>query len=194
VPGMMVLILMLFPAILGALVVVREKESGTIFNLYASPVYRWEIILGKAVPYITVAFLDYLIIFAMSIFLFQVRFTGSFWVLSSAALLYSICTIGIGLLFSIIMRTQLSAMLITFLATVTPAFNYSGFLSPVSSMDQLGQFIAHLIPATYFMEVVRGVYLKGLGLGFFWPNLLALTIYTLVVYTLAWSLLIKRIR
>jgi len=194
VPGMMVLILMLFPAILGALVVVREKESGTIFNLYASPVYRWEIILGKAVPYITVAFLDYLIIFAMSIFLFQVRFTGSFWVLSSAALLYSICTIGIGLLFSIIMRTQLSAMLITFLATVTPAFNYSGFLSPVSSMDQLGQFIAHLIPATYFMEVVRGVYLKGLGLGFFWPNLLALTIYTLVVYSLAWSLLIKRIR
>ena len=130
----------------------------------------------------------------MSIFLFQVRFTGSFWVLSSAALLYSICTIGIGLLFSIIMRTQLSAMLITFLATVTPAFNYSGFLSPVSSMDQLGQFIAHLIPATYFMEVVRGVYLKGLGLGFFWPNLLALTIYTLVVYSLAWSLLIKRIR
>jgi ABC-2 type transport system permease protein len=194
VPGMMVLILMLFPAILGALVVVREKESGTIFNLYASPVYRWEIILGKAVPYITVAFLDYLIIFAMSIFLFQVRFTGSFWVLSSAALLYSICTIGIGLLFSIIMRTQLSAMLITFLATVTPAFNYSGFLSPVSSMDQLGQFIAHLIPATYFMEVVRGVYLKGLGLGFFWPNLLALTIYTLVVYSLAWSLLTKRIR
>ena len=194
VPGMLVLILMLFPAILGALVVVREKESGTIFNLYASPVHRWEIILGKAVPYITVAFLDYLIIFAMSILLFQVRFTGSFWVLTSAALLYSICTIGVGLLFSIIMRTQLSAMLVTFLATMTPAFNYSGFLSPVSSMDAQGQFIAHLIPATYFMEVVRGVYLKGLGLGFFWPNLLALTTYTLVVYSLAWLFLNKRIR
>ncbi len=193
VPGMIVLILMMFPAILGALVVVREKEAGTIFNLYASPAARWEILLGKALPYIAVAFLDYLIIYAMSIWLFQVRFIGSFWVLSAGALLYSACTIGIGVMFSVLMRTQLAAMLITFLATMTPAFNYSGFISPVASMDPQGQFIAHLIPATYFMGMVRGVYLKGLGFDFFWPDLLALAVYTLVVYALAWALFRKRI-
>ncbi len=157
VPGMLVLILMLFPAILGALVMVREKEAGTIFNLYASAASRWEILFGKAVPYIAVAFLDYLLIFAMSIWLFGVRFIGSVWVLSSAALLYSTCTVGIGLLISVLVRTQLAAMLITFLATITPAFNYSGFITPVSSMDAQGQFVARLIPATYFMEMVRAV-------------------------------------
>jgi len=193
VPGMIVLILMLFPAILGALVVVREKEAGTIFNLYASPAARWEIVLGKALPYIAVAFLDYLIIYAMSIWLFQVRFIGSFWVLSTGALLYSACTIGIGVMFSVLMRTQLAAMLITFLVTMTPAFNYSGFISPVASMDPIGQFISHLIPATYFMGMVRGVYLKGLGFDFFWPDMLALTAYTAVVYGLAWLFLRKRI-
>jgi ABC-2 type transport system permease protein len=193
VPGMIVLILMLFPAILGALVVVREKEAGTIFNFYASPARRWEILLGKALPYIAVAFLDYLIIYAMSIWLFQVRFVGSFWVLSAGALLYSACTIGIGVMFSALMRTQLAAMLVTFLATMTPAFNYSGFISPVASMDAVGQFIAHLIPATYFMGMVRGVYLKGLGFDFFWPDLMALAAYAVVVYGLAWAFLKKRI-
>ncbi len=193
VPGMLVLILMLYPALLGALLVVRENEAGTIFNFYDSPVYRWEILLGKALPYIVVAFLDYLMIYAMSIWLFQVRFIGDFWVLSSAALLYSICSIGIGLLISVLTRTQLAAMLITFLSTMTPAFNYSGFMTPVSSMDATGQFIAHLIPATYFMGIVRGTYLKGLGFDFFWPDLLALGIYTLVLYGLSWLFLKKRI-
>jgi ABC-2 type transport system permease protein len=184
---------MLFPAILGELLVVRENESGTIFNFYASPAARWEILAGKSLPYIAVAFLDYLIIFAMSIWLFQVRFVGSFWVLSAGALLYSACTIGIGVMFSALMRTQLAAMLVTFLATMTPAFNYSGFISPVASMDAVGQFIAHLIPATYFMGMVRGVYLKGLGFDFFWPDLMALAAYAVVVYGLAWAFLKKRI-
>ncbi len=193
VPGLLVLILMLFPAILGALLVVREKESGTIFNYYASPVRRWEIIAGKVLPYLGVAMIDYLIIYTASRWIFEVRFTGSFGVLTLGALLYSVCTIGIGLLISILARTQLAAMLITFLATVTPAFNYSGFITPVASMDTMGQFVAHLIPATYFMTVVRGSYLKGLGLGFYWLELAALGLYTLAVYGACWALLKKRI-
>jgi len=193
VPGMQVIVLMLFPAILGALLIVRERETGTIFNLIASPAKRWEILAGKAIPYITVAFLDYLITFAMSIFLFKVRFIGSFLFLSCAALLYSTCTIGIGLVFSVIARTQLVAMLITFLATITPAFNYSGFLAPVASQDQVGQFVAHLIPATYFMDMVRGTYLKGLGFAFYWQDLVALALYAIVIYTIALTLFRKRI-
>ncbi|MDY6941668.1 MAG: ABC transporter permease [Pseudomonadota bacterium] len=193
VPGMVVLIMMMFPAILGALLVVREKESGTIFNLYASPVRRWEILAGKALPYIGVSMLDYLLIYVMSLYLFQVRFVGSFWLLTAAATLYATCTIGLGLLISVLTRTQLAAMLITFLVTITPAFNYSGFITPIASMDETGQFIAHLIPATYFMRITRGSYLKGLNLEQVSFDLAALAIYTLIVYLIAWAMLRKRI-
>jgi ABC-type multidrug transport system permease subunit len=124
---------------------------------------------------------------------FQVRFVGSVFVLSVGALLYSVCTIGIGMLISILTRTQLAAMLVTFLATVTPAFNYSGFITPVGAMDRVGQLIAQFIPATHFMSVVRGSYLKGLGLDFYWPQLGALAVYTVVVYGLCWVFLKKRI-
>ena len=193
VPGMMVIIMMFFPAILGALLIVREKEAGTIFNFYASPVRKWEILAGKAIPYIAVAFLTYLILFAMSISLFETRFIGSFWVLSVGTLLYTICTIGIGLLISVVTRTQLAAMLLTFMLTVTPAFNFSGFLAPVASQDAVGQFVAQLLPATYFMKVVRGTYLKGLGFEFYGPDLAALTVYAILIYLATWLLLKKRI-
>lgn len=193
VPGILVLVLMMFPALLGALLIVREKESGSIFNLYASPTGRLEIIVGKVLPQLAVAMLDYAVMFASSRWIFDVRFTGSFGVLTAGALLYSVCTIGIGLLISILTRTQLAAMFVTFLVTMTTAFNYSGFVTPVASMDAVGQFIAQLIPATHFMTVVRGSYLKGLGFGYYWPQLGALALYTLVVYALAWLSLRKRI-
>ena len=193
VPGLLVLILMLFPALLGSLLIVREKESGTIFNLYASPTGRMEIILGKLLPYLAVAMLDYFMIFALSRWIFEVRFTGSFLVLTAGTVLYSVCTIGIGLLISILMRSQLAAMFTTLMVTMTTAFNYSGFVTPVASMDATGRFIAQLIPATHFMSVVRGSYLKGFGFGYYWPQLGALALYTLVLYTAAWLLLRKRI-
>lgn len=193
VPGLLVLILMLFPALLGALLVVREKESGTIFNLYASPTGRLEIIFGKLLPYLAVAMLDYFIIFGVSRWIFEVRFIGSFLVLTAGAALYSVCTVGIGLLISILARSQLAAIFITFLVTLTTAFNYSGFVTPVASMDPVAQFIAQLIPATHFMTVVRGSYLKGFGFGYYWPQLGALAVYTLAVYAAAWLFLRKRI-
>jgi len=193
VPGLLVLILMLFPALLGSLLIVREKESGTIFNLYASPTGRMEIILGKLLPYLAVAMLDYFMIFAASRWIFEVRFTGSFLVLTAGTVLYSVCTIGIGLLISILTRSQLASMFTTLMVTMTTAFNYSGFVTPVASMDAIGQFIAQLIPATHFMTVVRGSYLKGFGFGYYWPQLGALALYTLVLYSLAWLFLKKRI-
>ncbi len=193
VPGMIVIILMIFPTLLGSQLITREKEAGTIFNLYAAPVGRAEILLGKAVPYVAVAFVDYLLIFAMSRWLFDVRFVGSVWVLSAGALLYSACTIGVGLTISVLTRTQLAAMLITFLATVTPAFNYSGFRAPVASQDAVGQTAAALIPATYFMNVVRGSYLKGLGFGAYAVDLGVLGGYTILVYGIAWLALRKRL-
>jgi len=193
VPGMIVIMMLIFPALLGALLITREKETGTIFNLYASPVRRVEILLGKAAPYVAVAFLDYLLIFVMSVWLFGVRFTGSFGLLSAGALLYATCTVGTGILISTLVRTQLAAMLIAFLATVTPAFQLSGFLAPVASQDRVGRIAGSLIPATYFMDLARGSYLKGLGIGVYWRDLMALALFAVAVYTLAWWRLKKRI-
>lgn len=193
VPGLLVVIMMIFPPLLSALLIVRERESGTILNLYCSPARRWDILAGKALPYVAVSFLDYLVIFAASLWLFRVRFVGSAVVLSAGALLYSICTIGIGLLISAITRTQLAAMLATFLGAVAPAFTFSGIFAPVASQDAVGQVVSRLIPATYFMDVVRGSYLKGGGPAGFAADLAALAGYTVAVYVVAWLALRKRI-
>ncbi len=193
VPGMLVVIMMIFPPLLSALLIVRERESGTILNLYCSPVGRAAILAGKALPYVAVSFLDYLVIFVVSIWLFRVRFVGSVWVLSAGALLYSICTVGIGLMISAVTRTQLAAMLATFIGAVAPAFTFSGIFVPVASQDAVGRFVARLIPATYFMDVVRGNYLKGGGALPYAGNLLALVLYALVIYAIAWLVLRKRV-
>lgn len=185
IPGLLVTTLMFFPALLSALIVVREKESGNIFNLYCSPVKPWEVVAGKAIPYIAVAFINYILIFLMSIMLFKVRFIGSFTLLSVSALLYIACTIGIGLCISILSRTQVAAMIITFLITVVPAFLYSGFLSPITSQETAGQIVSRFIPATYFMGMVRGIYLKGMGFTYYAWELIALTLYATIVYTIA---------
>jgi len=193
IPGLLVITLMFYPALLAALVVVREKEAGTIFNLYCSPVRPWEIVAGKAVPYIGVAFINYILIFLMSIGLFQVRFIGSFLLLSAGALLYIACTVGIGLFISILARTQIAAMLITFLTTMIPAFLFSGFIAPITSQDLTGQIVSRFIPATYFMGMVRGIYLKGMGLSFYAWDLATLAIYAAVVYGAAIKSIKKRI-
>lgn len=193
VPGMLVIVLMIFPPLLSALLIVRERESGTILNLYCSPASRWDILAGKALPYIVVSFLDFLVIFGVSVWFFQLRFVGSAWLLSGAALLYSTCTIGLGLVISALTRSQLAAMLATFLVAVAPAFTFSGIFAPVASQDAVGRFVARLIPATYFMDVVRGAYLKGRGIAPYGPDLVALAVYAIAVYTVAWLALRKKV-
>ena len=193
VPGMLVVILMIFPPLLSALLIVRERESGTILNLYCSPAGRWDIVAGKALPYVAVSFLDYLVIFVASLWIFQVRFVGSVWLLSAGALLYAVCTVGIGLLISAVTRSQLAAMLATFLGTVAPAFTFSGIFTPAASQDAVGRAVGRLIPATYFMDVVRGSYLKGGGIAPYLGSLLTLAGYSVIVYVGAWLALRKRV-
>jgi ABC-2 type transport system permease protein len=185
VPGLLVINLMFYPGLLAALVVVREKERGTIFNLYCSPVRRWEVIAGKAVPYIGVAFVDYFLIFLVSLTVFQVRFVGNFLVLTLAALLYITCCIGLGLVISVFCRTQVAAMLVTFIGMMTPSMLFSGMVTPIASMDRSSQMISHVIPASYFMGMARGVYMKGLGFFYYLPDFLALLAFAAVVYLVA---------
>lgn len=185
VPGLLVINLMFYPSLLAALVVVREKERGTIFNLYCSPAKRWEIIVGKAVPYIGVAFVDYFLIFLLSIAVFHVRFVGNFPVLTLAALLYITCCIGLGLVISVFCKTQVAAMLVTFVALMTPSMLFSGMMTPISSMDRSAQVISWFIPASHFMSMARGVFLKGLGFTYYLPDFLTLFLYAVVVYGIA---------
>lgn len=194
VPGFLVIMLMFYPSLLASLVVVREKERGTIFNFYCSPVSRWEVIVGKAVPYVGLAFVDYFLLFALSLFAFKVDFTGNVLVLTGAAFLYITCCIGLGLVISVFCRTQIAAMLIAFVSLMTPSMLFSGMITPIASMDPSAQMISRLIPASYFMGMARGIFLKGLGFAFYAADFAALAMFSLTVYAIAIMSFRKRLR
>jgi ABC-2 type transport system permease protein len=185
IPGFLVIALMFYPGLLASLVVVREKERGTIFNLYCSPVARAQVIFGKAVPYIGVASVNYVLLFALCLFVFQVRFVGNPFVLTAAALLYITASVGVGLVISVFCSTQVAAMLVTFIGMMTPSMLFSGMMTPISSMEPTAQVISRLIPASYFMTMVRGVFLKGLGFAEYGKDLATLGLFAAIVFTIA---------
>jgi len=125
--------------------------------------------------------------------LFQTKFTGSFLFLTFSTVIYLFCTVGVGVLISVLAKNQITAMLIAFLGTIIPSFIYSGYFSPITSMSETGQLISKIIPASYFMSIVRGVYLKGIGVESFISELLSLFIYATMIYGLAILSFRKRI-
>lgn len=162
VPGVIPMLLLLIPAMLTALSVVREKESGSIINFYVTPVTRLEFLIGKQVPYVALAFGNFLILTAFAVFIFRVPLTGSFLTLCAAAILYVIIATGMGLLISSFMKSQIAAIFATFLATMIPAIQYAGIINPVSSLQGAGRYIGQFYPATYFVTITRGVFSKAL--------------------------------
>ena len=189
VPGLFAVILMAFPPLLTALAIVREKETGTIQQIYASPVTSAEFVTGKLLPYGFVAFVEMLTVIAVGYFWFEVPFRGSLALLLGASLIYVLTTVGIGLLVSTVTRTQLAAMLLALIVTLMPSFLFSGFLFPVFTMPLALQLYSQLFPATYFMEISRGIVLKGASLtSVGWPVAL-LVGYTAAVFLFAsWRL------
>jgi len=185
IPGLFAVILMAFPPLLTALAIVREKESGTIERIYASPVTSGEFIVGKLAPYGLVAFLEILMVIAVGFAWFQVPIAGSPALLLGSAFIYVLTTVGIGLLVSSLVRTQLAAMLITLIVTLMPSFLFSGFLFPLFTMPLGLQLYSRLFPAGDFMEISRGVVLKSAGLEAILPNLLMLVVYTVLVFVFA---------
>ncbi len=177
VPAMIPLLLMMIPAMLAVLSVVREKELGSITNFYVTPVTRFEFLVGKQLPYVALAMLNFAMLVAFAVFIFRVPLTGSLTALSTAALLYVFATTALGLLMSTFMSSQIAAIFGTALLTLIPAVNYSGMIDPVSSLEGAGAFIGHIYPTTYFMTIARGAFSKGLGFsdlaGSFIPLLIA---------------------
>lgn len=165
VPAVIPLLLMMIPAMLAVLSVVREKELGSIINFYVTPVTRLEFLLGKQIPYIALAMLNFLMLTAFAVFVFQVPLTGSFLTLSLAALLYVTAATGMGLLISTFMSSQIAAIFGTSLITLIPAVQFSGLVDPVSSLQGAGAFIGRIYPTTYFVTIARGTFSKALGFG-----------------------------
>jgi len=174
-PTVIMLILMVIPPFYTTVGVVREKESGAIYNIYAST--GSEFLIGKLIPYVVISFLNSCILFLLATWFFEAPFKGEISFFICATLAYVICTTSIGLTVSVLVRTQIAAQLITGVMTILPAFSYSGLLKPVSSLDPVGQFMAHLLPAMYYTNVVQGTFLKGLGWHELSGNLFVLMFY-----------------
>jgi ABC-2 type transport system permease protein len=185
VPGLFGVILMAFPPLLTALAIVREKETGSIQQIFASPLTGAEFIAGKLVPYGLIAFVQIVMVIAVGFAWFAVPFRGSLAFLLASGLIYVFCTVGIGLLVSTITRSQVAAMLLSLIITLMPSFLFSGFLFPIFTMPYVLQLYTRIFPAAYFVELSRGIALKGAGVQELWPNLALLLVYTLGVFLLA---------
>ena len=163
VPALIPLLLPTIPSNLATLAVVREKELGSITNFYVTPVTRLEFLLGKQIPYIVLAMINFFILTAFGVLVFRVPFTGSFLTFILAALLYVTIATGLGLFVSAFIRSQVAAITATTIITMMPAVHYSGLIDPVSSLSGAGYLIGQVFPTTFFITIARGTFSKALG-------------------------------
>ncbi|HLO14118.1 MAG TPA: ABC transporter permease, partial [Anaerolineales bacterium] len=177
VPGLFGVILMALPPLLSALAIVREKESGSIQQVFVSPIRPIELIVGKLIPYAVIAFLEMLIVLAGGILWFGVPFRGSIPLFLVASILYVMCTVGIGLLISTLTRSQVTAGLLAIVLTVMPSMLFSGFIFPIHTMPTPMQIYANTFPARYFIDISRALALKGQGFSNIAPAMGFMAVY-----------------
>ena len=192
VPAVIPLLLMMIPSMLSALSVVREKELGSIINLYVTPTTRSEFLLGKQFPYIVLGMLNFLLLCALSVFVFGVPHKGSFLTLTLAALLYVTIATGLGLLISTFMKSQIAAIFGTAIITLIPATQFSGMIDPVASLEGPGRWIGEIYPTSHFLTIARGTFSKALDLMDLWQLFIPLAIAIPVVIGLSVLLLKKQ--
>ena len=176
VPAVIPLLLMMIPAMLSALSVVREKELGSIINLYVTPTTRSEFLLGKQLPYIALGMFNFFLLCALSVLVFGVAHKGSFLTLTLAALLYVTIATGLGLLISTFMKSQIAAIFGTAIITLIPATQFSGMIDPVASLEGPGRWIGQIYPTSHFLTIARGTFSKALNLTDLWAAFIPLLI------------------
>jgi ribosome-dependent ATPase len=194
VPSTVAMMLALFPAILMALAVVREKELGSITNLYVTPVTRLEFLLGKQLPYVVVALINFAVMLAMAIFLFNVPLKGSFLALLIGTAIYVFTTTGYGMLISTFCKSQIAALFGTAILTILPAQQFSGMMTPVSSLSGMAQIIGLCFPMSYYRPISVGTFTKGLGFSDLQSSILMLAVFIPVLTTISMLLLRKQER
>jgi len=192
VPAVVPLLLMFIPSILMALSVVREKELGSIINFYATPVSRLEFLIGKQLPYVVISMIGFLILIALAVVVFSVPIKGSIFTLTLAALIYVTITTGMGFMMSSFTKTQIAALAGTAILTLLPTVNFSGIKDPVSSLEGVGAWIGTIFPATYFINISRGIFNKALEFSDLYRDFLALGAAAIVITILSMLLLKKQ--
>jgi ABC-2 type transport system permease protein len=184
-PGIFALLLLVVTANLSSMAIVREREIGTLEQLNVTPLGRVELIVGKLLPYGVIGMIDAMIVLLVIIFWFQVPLRGSFWLLLAMSCIYLLTTLGLGLFISTIAHTQQQAMMTSTFFFMTPMMYLSGFIFPIENMPAWIQPITFLIPLRYFVIILRGIFLKGVGLETLWPQALALLAWGVTILSLA---------
>lgn len=184
VPGVIAIIVMLITLMLTSMAVVREKEIGTMEQIMVTPITSGEFILGKTVPFALIGFADVILITLIGVFWFDIPIRGNLLLLFVATALYLMTTLGVGLLISTVSETQQQAMMSTFFFYF-PAVLLSGFMFPIANMPVAIQWLTFLNPLRYFLVIIRGIFLKGVGPGILWPQFLALAVMGVSVLSLA---------
>src|SRR5687768_11113533 len=185
IPGVLALILLVITSNLASMAIVREKELGTLEQLNVTPLRRWELIVGKLLPYGLIGLVDVLLVVSVAVLWFEVPLRGSFLLLLGISPIYVLCTLGLGLFISTISETQQQSMMTAVFFFMMPMIYLSGFIFPIENMPEVIRAVTYIIPLRYFLVVVRGIFLKGVGLDVLWPQVAALTAWGFVVISLA---------
>jgi drug efflux transport system permease protein len=185
IPGVLALVLLVVTANLASMAIVREKELGTLEQLNVTPLRRWELVVGKLLPYGLIGMVDVLLVVAVAVFWFEVPLRGSFMLLMAMSALYVLCTLALGLFISTVSDTQQQAMMTATFFFLTPMVYLSGFIFPIENMPAAIQPVTYLIPLRYFLVIVRGIFLKGIGWQMLWPQAAALAAWGAIVLWLA---------
>jgi ABC-2 type transport system permease protein len=192
IPGVVVNIIALVTIMLTSMAVVREKEIGTMEQLLVTPIRPFELMLGKTIPFAVIGLLEVALITVAALFIFEIPFRGSYSLLLICSILFLLTTLGAGLLISTVSGTQQQAMMGSFFFFL-PTFMLSGFAFPISSMPVVVQYMTYLNPVRYYLEIVRGIFLKGTGIGVHWPQMVALFAFGLAMVILSSAQFHKRL-
>lgn len=194
VPALVMLSLMVASPLLTALGVVREKETGSIYNIYSATASRLEFLAGKLLPYVLISAINVVVLWLMAVIVFVVPFKGNLGLFFGTSLLFVLTSTGIGLVVSLLVNTQQAALIITVVISTVPTILFSGLIVPVSSLSPAAQVQAHLFPGMYYTNIVRGTFLKNVGAAVMWTDILALAGYTAVLGLIGYRLFTKRPR
>ena len=192
-PGLIAIVMMVIAALLTSLTFAREWEGGTMEQLIATPVTRAELILGKLIPYFAIGMLDLVLSMLVGQFVFRIPLRGELWLIFAASATFLIGALALGMLISIVTKSQFLASQIALVATMLPAFLLSGFVFPIANMPYPIQLFTHIITARYFVALLRGIYLKGLGLNLLFLDALLLALFAALVLVLSHYKLRKKI-
>ena len=185
IPGIVALLLLVITTNLSSMAIVREKEVGTLEQLNVTPLARWELIVGKLLPYAIIGMIDVVLVAGVAVFWFEIPLRGSFALLLAMSFVYLLSTLGLGLFVSTISSTQQQAMMTSTFFLLLPMIFLSGFIFPIENMPETIQPVTYIIPLRYFLVIVRGIFMKGIGLDVFWPDALALLACGVTILTVA---------